>query len=614
MTDRPVFGDFVQAAAGQLDATERRPGGLTRAADVEDTSRNLLRLVTAMSRCMATTISAAGDRAWREATAKPDPWTRARAETRDALDNAARFLRQRRFPSKGADTEPVTADGPTLPVARRLSAAASSLQAGRDLLQTHYVVKPGGLRELRSHWAPAITSDAVTAGMLIELSALAHRAAAQAAGTATAPSERGTREARRNLNTACQWLCVYVRAVRTAQREAPVSGLARTLLRELPLNVMPQRWVPVGGESVAELCGGVIDTAERGRRLARDFVGEAAWSPAMNITSLGRVAGAATITSHNCELVLTSLADSPLAGRFRQQLLGAAAAAVCSRESWLGVARSLDDVTTDTRGYLSPSAAEINDLALWTGRLAFTDSDWTPAAGPRHPVRPASSLVQSMDDMRTVVSAVHYTCDALAGLARASRDQIRQASRATRFLVPTRSLPETMEVPHPFSPAPQDRLGQLTDGYGDAAIASSRTARHVGITAEAIGAPSHMLTLAREATRGSGRVPLREQTSAKSEADLVVRGPLESVLRGLEVVDETLLRQAALLDAEGTRLVIRAAESTEVNREAPAFGMVDPIRSTAPVINYVFASAEPSELSALRPPELCTDREAEAGC
>src|SRR5258706_1812629 len=140
MTARPVFGDFVQAAAAQLDATERRPGGLTRAADIEDTSRNLLRLVTAMSRCMATTISAAGDRTWREATAKPDPWTRARAETRDALDNTARFLRQRRLPNRGADTEPVTADGPTLPVARRLAAAASSLQAGQDLLQTHYVV------------------------------------------------------------------------------------------------------------------------------------------------------------------------------------------------------------------------------------------------------------------------------------------------------------------------------------------------------------------------------------------------------------------------------------------------------------------------------------------
>ena len=75
MTDRPVFGDFVQAAAEHLGATQRRPGSLTRAADIEDTSRNLLRLVTAMSRCMATAISAAGDRTWRGAMAKPDPWT-----------------------------------------------------------------------------------------------------------------------------------------------------------------------------------------------------------------------------------------------------------------------------------------------------------------------------------------------------------------------------------------------------------------------------------------------------------------------------------------------------------------------------------------------------------
>ncbi len=218
-----------------------------------------------------------------------------------------------------------------------------------------------------------------------------------------------------------------------------------------------------------------------------------------------------------------------------------------------------------------------------------------------------------MDDMRTVVTAVHYTCDALASMARAGRDQIRQASRATRFLVPTRSLPEIMDVPHPFSPAPLDRLDQLTDGYRDANLACSRTARHIGITAEAIGAPSRTLTLAYEATRVSGGRLLRKQAPARSEAEFVVQGPLESVLRSLEVVDETLLRQAALLDAEGTRLVIKAAESTEANREAPAFGLVDPTRSTAPVINHAFASTQPSAQMSLCPPIMNHDRQAETG-
>jgi len=218
-----------------------------------------------------------------------------------------------------------------------------------------------------------------------------------------------------------------------------------------------------------------------------------------------------------------------------------------------------------------------------------------------------------MDDMRTVVTAVHYTFDALASMARAGRDQIREASRATRFLVPTRSLPEIMDVPHPFSPAPQDRLDQLTDRYRDADLASSRTVRHIGITADVIGAPSRTLTLAREATRGSGGRLLRKQAPARSEAELAAQGPLESVLRNLEVVDETLLRQAALLDAEGTRLVIKAAESAEASREAPAFGLVDPTRSTAPVINYAFATSEPGELTALRPPNPSRDRQAEIG-
>jgi len=68
-----------------------------------------------------------------------------------------------------------------------------------------------------------------------------------------------------------------------------------------------------------------------------------------------------------------------------------------------------------------------------------------------------------------------------------------------------------------------------------------------------------------------------------------------------------------LLDAEGTRLVIKAVEAAGASPELPAYGIIDPTRSTAPVINHAFATAEPSGPTALHPPERALDRQAEAG-
>ena len=47
------------------------------------------------------------------------------------------------------------------------------------------------------------------------------------------------------------------------------------------------------------------------------------------------------------------------------------------------LARAWYRITTDTRGTITPAAAEAADLALWTGRLAYADPNWTPALG-RH--------------------------------------------------------------------------------------------------------------------------------------------------------------------------------------------------------------------------------------
>ena len=53
-------------------------------------------------------------------------------------------------------------------------------------------------------------------------------------------------------------------------------------------------------------------------------------------------------------------------------------------KGWLRVSHALDRITTDTRLCLLPDAAESSDVALWTGRLVYTDLGWTLTSGPAH--------------------------------------------------------------------------------------------------------------------------------------------------------------------------------------------------------------------------------------
>ena len=63
MSDRARFGDFLRAAAARLDAANGRPRRVTTSAEVHDTLRALLRMVTVMSRCITATDTSARDMA-----------------------------------------------------------------------------------------------------------------------------------------------------------------------------------------------------------------------------------------------------------------------------------------------------------------------------------------------------------------------------------------------------------------------------------------------------------------------------------------------------------------------------------------------------------------------
>jgi hypothetical protein len=224
---------------------------------------------------------------------------------REALRNSAGFLHPNgavsRWPSVPAAS----------PLARRLDGVAESLITGRDLLQTHFSMGAYGGRRHTSEWALVIASPTITGALLVEIGSLSRTIARQGADVALTglPGSRDSAEVRRALNAACQWLWILNASVRAAHQREPASATDGELLGAIPVNITPPRYLPDGGESVTALCEGTIATAERLRHLAWGAAEQAPWASGMSVASMYQVAAANTVTSHNCEVLLRSLAS-----------------------------------------------------------------------------------------------------------------------------------------------------------------------------------------------------------------------------------------------------------------------------------------------------------------
>ena len=207
----------------------------------------------------------------------------------------------------------------------------------------------------------SVTSPGVARAVLAEMRSLARRLAPLGAGLALGPGSRGTREERQKLNAACQWLWVVDSCVAAAQRREPVRGSDLELLRAIPPSVPLPRRLPAPAESVAGLCQGVINSAERVRHLAWKSGRRPASSPDLTVNSLRRIAATSTLTSHHCEILLRSLA-ARAPGHAR-----AAMPPGCCRQPRPPGAPGKDGCTSLTRStgspptpgcYLSPDADE----------------------------------------------------------------------------------------------------------------------------------------------------------------------------------------------------------------------------------------------------------------
>ena len=363
----------------------------------------------------------------------------------------------------------------------------------------------------------------------------------------------------------------------------------------------------------------MIATAERLRHLAWHAAQQPPGSPGLTMTSARQAAETSTVTSHNCALIARALAAHTSHGAspgISADLADAADAARQAGGSWYQIARALRQVTTDTRGHLSPAAAEARHLALWTGRLAYTDPTWTLSSGPHHPARPPQELAARPGDVPQVVAAVHHAGEALALLSETEHHQLRAAAQAGRILVPTRTLPDDYNIPRPYATALPEHTGPLFARYRDASHASCRATTPIGRAADATGAPSRTLATARAATQAIPSAspaanPDDQAAPGGREQTRDMPGPLQQALLGLGVTSTSLLARGADLDQASQRLLIEAADEMPPTHQRSSAATLNATAGTAALLNHALASGPPQAAQLLRQPDQLERKEPE---
>jgi hypothetical protein len=575
----PVLGEFLGPAGEHIAAAVSFRGELPYSAQC-GVVRQLDRLIATLARYLADLpLPDALDPARQP---RRDAESRA-APARLALDRAAQSLR----PARAGRAD--TAAGDAYPVVGHLAAAAGYLAAGRDLLHTHFADGPAGPATPTSYWAPVITSAPVSAALLSELAGYTENLASwitrqRVAGRLkpTAPTS-----ALLALRRAEPWLLIAGTAIRTAQREHyPLP--ARRLLDGIPVNAPPPRPPLTGDESVADLCEHIPVTAERLRHATLAWHARARWSPSATSLSWRRDALACAITGHASELVLRTLTErfghAGLEPNLAAQLRSAADHMAQAWQAWRAVTTHWDVVTTGApRGTgLTPVAAEIEDLALRTGRLAYSNTGWTPACSDAALVRDLADLTQHPADMVTVLAAVHHGTDAVSRVAATDHQAVLAAAADSRLYVPVRLLPEKYDIPHPYTLAPPEHSDALLAAYDTAANTATRVTAVLDDLAVALDAPSSLLAAARQVTaaRSQPRPQRDQQPDPQPSLLSLAPGTMEHALRELQIRDHALLLRAAVID-QAARDLVSEAMAKASSRTILAVP-ISPFRRTAP--------------------------------
>ena len=504
--DTPVFGDFWDHAA-ELLRPPGQPGPPLGPQQITELAVAMRGLVRTMGRYLDDVRIDMG-----VARGNPDVWNQALAQGREAVRSAAASLDCERcaavWPQLRDGSGAIRSDS----LAGRLTGAVTSLTVARDLLQTHFTADPGGRRAEHSDWAPAIASAPVNRALLAGLADHVGATARQVAAMHLSSEIVGDRanspagEMWRHVRRAARDLESFSMAVQAAQWQAPVPDDDMRLLKGIPLNSAAERKIPAASATVPALCAGTIGAAQRVRHALRGSAERARWALDLTAESMRHTAASCVVTSFNCEIILRSLARQ--AGRVGYRNLvpdleKAAGDTVAARHAWLAAARSWDDLATESQGRLSKAAVEAENLALWTGRLAYADPRWTPAHGPVHALRELDSLAADPAAFAHAVAAVHYSADTLHRIAAASQDQVLVAADAGRLYAQVRPGPgleyRLSRGRSQLTPLPGPRVEAVLATYAQSAEAGRAAVHAAGRLAEATGAPSRVLATAERA-------------------------------------------------------------------------------------------------------------------
>jgi hypothetical protein len=539
----PVLGEFLDQARQHLTAAlsqkEEPPGPWAPAAIGE-----LNRITTTMTRYLtdstATGRPGAGD-------GRPLPATvRATAGIDHALRHAATTLGPVAQDLQAGEAEPGHR------VVGELSAAAASLAAGADLLQTHFTTSPGGPREPDSGWALVITSRPVAAALASEMAGIASQLAPWAAALAhddpwnpylPATARAALDGASRSLQDAAM-----------AADSARFLRSAVTLARAIPVNASPPPVISTGREQILDLSEAVISTADRLRYLTRPSATRANPLPGSSVSWLRR-AQAAAIIGHCAETILRTLAGrAQELGYAAADLRIAADALAPMWHTWRTATRAWDTITTGTPPGPDPVTAEIGNLVLWTGRLASRNPAWTPARSTvsTHAAQPAFDH----REFTTVLVAIHHATDAVTQAGRHDHQAIWAAAADLRLLTVTSAPPLAFQIPYRYLSATTSQADDLLATYGAAAQASTRAATALDKLATNLDIPTTFFTAIHAAARRHStptRIRARKPVPLTRHRPLPQPpGQIEWKLHNLGITDHHLLTRAKAADQEAS--------------------------------------------------------------
>jgi hypothetical protein len=555
-------GDFLKQVDTQLEAASAR--SWSAAADPAVVAGSLGRVAAGMARYLEDRVPAYAAGAAGQMDLQP--WEHAVTEAAMALRKATHCLD--RAAAAGRGEGPGSQGGPR----DYLTAAATSLVAGRDLLHTHLTAGTDDVRQPRSEWAQVVMSLPVTRALAGEIARWSRPLALLAADLASAAELSPTRNlaAGEGLEVATGWLWRAGAVVATAKIADPVTDDDLTILRAIPALRPGPRLPPDGHESVADLCAGITRSAERLRTAVFTACEPGSWA-STTADTWRWTARAAAVAGHISELVLRSLSrDAGPVSRPAGTAASLQAAADTLAKAWTAwrqVCAGWTDLTTATRGHQSSAVTDIGDLVLRLGRLAWDDPRWSPASGRTARPRAASGLAAGGGD-KAVLAAVHQATDALARVAAANLAAVQALDHADRLYVPTRRLPDGFDVPQPYAVAPTALTLPLLDAYRMTVRTATRAASELAALALAAGAPSSGLALARTVSASHTQAANPSPAPAAPAAPAIVArspagytpGPTELTIRKLHISDPALLLRAAAIDSAAQRLIAQAEQ------------------------------------------------------